>query len=155
MPDDSKKADRSSAADAIDYAILPDLIGYNLRRAEAAMMQDFVRALGELGITPGQFGTLVLIDANSGLNQTALGNALGIDRSTVVSVIDRLEARGSSCWPRRCPWCASTRIASPPTWMSGSARNSGGCCVGSNSLRRACGRSFRPGPAARRPDWRT
>ena len=94
MPDDSKKADRSSAADAIDYAILPDLIGYNLRRAEAAMMQDFVRALGELGITPGQFGTLVLIDANSGLNQTALGNALGIDRSTVVSVIDRLEARG-------------------------------------------------------------
>jgi DNA-binding MarR family transcriptional regulator len=35
-----------------------------------------------------------LIEANSGLNQTRLGNALGIDRSTVVAVIDRLEGRG-------------------------------------------------------------
>jgi DNA-binding MarR family transcriptional regulator len=36
----------------------------------------------------------VVIDANPGLSQTQLGNALGIDRSTVVAVIDRLESRG-------------------------------------------------------------
>lgn len=94
MPDDDSRNARPGAAATIDNAILPGLIGYNLRRAEAAMMQDFMRGLSGLGITPGQFGVLVLIDANPGLNQTTLGNALGIDRSTVVSVIDRLEARG-------------------------------------------------------------
>lgn len=94
MPGDKKSSGRNDVAGTIDYAILPDLIGYNLRRAEALMTQDFTRVTEELGVTPGQFGTLVLIDANPGLNQTALGRALGIDRSTVVSVIDKLEARG-------------------------------------------------------------
>ena len=42
----------------------------------------------------GQFGVLVVVEANPGLSQTQLGNALGIDRSTVVAVIDRLESRG-------------------------------------------------------------
>ncbi|MDP7549025.1 MAG: MarR family transcriptional regulator [Alphaproteobacteria bacterium] len=77
-----------------DYDLLPGLIGYNLRRAQTAVFQDFSKTLTDCNITPGQFGVLVLIQANSGLNQTRLGNALGIDRSTVVAVIDRLEARG-------------------------------------------------------------
>jgi DNA-binding MarR family transcriptional regulator len=77
----------------IDFDLLPSLLGYNLRRAQVAVFQDFARALADCGITPGHFGVLVLIDSNPGLNQTALGNALGIDRSTVVAVIDRLEGR--------------------------------------------------------------
>jgi len=36
---------------------------------------------------------LVLIDRNEGLSQSELGEALGIDRSTMVAVIDRLERR--------------------------------------------------------------
>jgi DNA-binding MarR family transcriptional regulator len=76
------------------YGLLPGLIGYHVRRAQVAVFQDFVRSLAELQLTPGQFGVLVLIDANPGLNQTQLGRALGIDRSTVVAVIDRLEGRG-------------------------------------------------------------
>ncbi len=80
--------------DNYDYDLLPGLIGYNLRRAQTAVFQDFSKSLKDCNITPGQFGVLVLIQANSGLNQTRLGNALGIDRSTVVAVIDRLETRG-------------------------------------------------------------
>lgn len=45
-------------------------------------------------VTPGQFGVLQVIAANPGLTQTALGKTIGIDRSTVVAVIDRLEERG-------------------------------------------------------------
>lgn len=45
-------------------------------------------------ITPGQFGVLTLIAENDGLKQSELGAALGIDRSTMVTVIDRLESRG-------------------------------------------------------------
>ncbi|MBC8241862.1 MAG: MarR family transcriptional regulator [Alphaproteobacteria bacterium] len=88
------KISPSPAGDDYDYDLLPGLIGYNLRRAQTAVFQNFSESLKDCNITPGQFGVLVLIQANSGLNQTRLGKALGIDRSTVVGVIDRLEKRG-------------------------------------------------------------
>jgi DNA-binding MarR family transcriptional regulator len=73
--------------------ILPSLVGYHLRRAHVAVFQDFAREMVGLDITPGQVGVLQVIAANPGLSQTALGRAIGIDRSTVVAVIDRLETR--------------------------------------------------------------
>lgn len=79
---------------AFSYGVLPGLIGYNIRRAQVAVFTDFADSLKEVDITPGQFGVLVLISENSGLNQTRLGKGLGVDRSTVVAVIDRLEERG-------------------------------------------------------------
>jgi DNA-binding MarR family transcriptional regulator len=88
------KSSANPADGTYDYDLLPALIGYNLRRAQTAVFQDFSHSLKDCNITPGQFGVLILIQANSGLNQTRLGNALGIDRSTVVAVIDRLEERG-------------------------------------------------------------
>jgi DNA-binding MarR family transcriptional regulator len=77
----------------VDFGMLPALVGYNMRKAQVAIFQDFARALGGLDITPGQFGVLTLVDANPGLNQSELGEAMGVDRSTVVAVIDRLEGR--------------------------------------------------------------
>lgn len=74
--------------------LLPDLLGYHLRRAQLAVFQDFAATIDGANITPGQFGVLALIDANPGLSQTRLGQILGIDRSTVVGVIDKLETRG-------------------------------------------------------------
>jgi DNA-binding MarR family transcriptional regulator len=79
---------------AIDLGILPGLLGYHLRRAQLAVFQDFARAVGIGELTPGQFGVLLVIERNPGLSQTRLGHTLGIDRSTLVAVIDRLEARG-------------------------------------------------------------
>lgn len=75
------------------YGMLPELIGYHLRRAQVSVFADFVATTGTLDITPGQFGVLELIACNPGLNQTGLGEAMGVDRSTVVAVIDRLEER--------------------------------------------------------------
>ena len=74
--------------------VLESLLGYHLRRAQVAVFQDFGVAMRGMDITPGQFGVLALIQANPGLTQSALGEAMGIDRSTVVAVIDRLESRG-------------------------------------------------------------
>jgi DNA-binding MarR family transcriptional regulator len=78
----------------ISLGLLPSLLGYALRRTQVAVFQNFTEVVGASELTPGQFGVLVVIDANPGLSQTQLGNALGIDRSTVVAVIDRLESRG-------------------------------------------------------------
>ena len=68
---------------------LSGLIGYALRRAQVRVFQDFAAEMTELGLTPGQLGTLFLIEANRGLSQSELGAALGIDRSSVVPLIDR------------------------------------------------------------------
>jgi len=84
----------------IDYGILPDLVGYHLRRAQVAVFQDFTAEMADTAVSPGQFGMLVLIAANEGLNQSALGEAMAVDRSTVVAVIDKLEALG---WVERAP----------------------------------------------------
>lgn len=74
--------------------ILPELLGYQLRRTQIAVFQNFSRAMESLDMTPGRFGVLEVIAANSGLSQSELGALLGIDRSTVVAVIDRLERDG-------------------------------------------------------------
>jgi DNA-binding MarR family transcriptional regulator len=77
-----------------DLGVLPGLIGYQLRLAQRAIFADFAETVGEIGISPGLFGILVVIGENPGLTQQALANAAHLDRSTVVTVIDKLEDRG-------------------------------------------------------------
>lgn len=78
----------------IDYGILPGLVGYHVRRAQIAVFAEFNRTMAEHQITPGQFGVLTLIGGNPGLTQSALAKAVGIERSTMVAMIDGLEVRG-------------------------------------------------------------
>lgn len=77
----------------IDRGLLGALIGYFLRRADVFAIQSFARHMAQDGISPGQLGVLLLVDANPGINQTRVGRSLGIDRSTLVSIIDGLEGR--------------------------------------------------------------
>ncbi len=79
--------------DAIDYGMLPGLLGYQLRRAQLLVFQSFSRHLQERQVTPTQFAVLVLIGNNPGLTQRVLSEAVGTDQSTLVSLLDRLEAR--------------------------------------------------------------
>lgn len=59
------------------------------------MFADFEASVGtEGGPTPGRLGALLLIEGNPGLTQTALGRALGIDRSSVVPLVARLMREG-------------------------------------------------------------
>jgi DNA-binding MarR family transcriptional regulator len=90
----TEKPPRNGPSGATSLGMLTSLLGYHLRRAQVSAFQNFAEVVGPSELTPGQFGVLVVIDANPGLSQTQLGNALGIDRSTVVAVIDRLESRG-------------------------------------------------------------
>jgi DNA-binding MarR family transcriptional regulator len=88
------KTPQKTGGNGVELGMLKSLLGYHLRRAQVAVFQHFAEAMGEADITPGQFGVLAVVAGNPGLSQTQLGNALGIDRSTVVAVIDRLEGRG-------------------------------------------------------------
>ena len=84
------------AVPGLDRGLLPSLLGYALRRAQSMVFADFGATFARAGeaLTPGEFGLLVLVERNAGLSQTALARALGIDRSTLVPILDRLQARG-------------------------------------------------------------
>lgn len=84
----------SSSGSSINVGFLDQLIGYQLRRAQTVLFQDFSMALGEQHITPGQFGLLVKIKHNEGISQTGLAKAVGVERSTLGETIDRFEKRG-------------------------------------------------------------
>ena len=81
-------------ADGVDYDELPTYVGYLLRRAQATIFREFERSLGDIGLTPGAFGLLMLIRANPGITQMDLANAFGIDKSTLTPVLNRLERGG-------------------------------------------------------------
>src|SRR5919106_5456071 len=51
-------------------------------------------ALETVGLTPALFGLLNVIGAREGAIQQELGSAMGIDRTTMVSLIDQLEGAG-------------------------------------------------------------
>jgi DNA-binding MarR family transcriptional regulator len=79
----------------LDRGLLPSLMGYALSRTQSAVFADFAETFAKAGeaLTPGEFGLLVLVDRNEGLSQMALARALGIDRSTLVPILDRLQTR--------------------------------------------------------------
>ncbi len=88
-----KASSKQSKDSAINLGILENIIGYQLRRAQTALFQNFARKVASKNITPGQFGLLVKIKNNPGISQTALARADGIERSTLGEIIDRFEER--------------------------------------------------------------
>ena len=72
--------------------ILPELLGYRLRLAQQAVFRDFAASVGE--VSPGRAGIVLLVEANPGITQGTLAEAVRLDRSTMVGVIDSLEERG-------------------------------------------------------------
>lgn len=77
----------------VDLDGLTDHLGYLIRRAQLWIFQDFIRTLAFLEIRPAQYSVLTVINANPGLPQMGLANALGIERARLVHVLNGLEAR--------------------------------------------------------------
>lgn len=84
--------------DHIDTGILPQLLGYNLRRAQIALWRDFTYTVGKSEVRPGLFSLLMLVEVNPGIAQVDLAHQLDIDKATIVSLVDRLERQR---WVRR------------------------------------------------------
>lgn len=58
------------------------------------MAAEFAEALEPLGLQPRDFGVLNLLDAHPGITQQELGAGALVDPSSMVAVLDELEARG-------------------------------------------------------------
>ena len=73
---------------------LDGLLGFHLRMASAAVARDFAATLDALGLTQKQCAVLELIAANPQVSQIDMAAALGMDRATMMAVVDRLDDRG-------------------------------------------------------------
>lgn len=97
MAPKNPKSARSKAepsAVGLDLDCLPTLIGFNIRRAQIALWRDFNRQFADGDVRPGVFSAMLLSYANPGIAQIDIANQLGIDKASVVTLIDRLEQSG-------------------------------------------------------------
>jgi DNA-binding MarR family transcriptional regulator len=68
-------------------------IGYAMKRALSIVQADFARVLAEYDLRAVSFSALSIIVAEPGLTQTQLADALQIERSNLVTIIDELAGR--------------------------------------------------------------
>lgn len=77
----------------LNYGVLNDYLGFELRRAQLRTFWDFARDAPVEGLTPGQLAILIFIRSNTGLTQQRLCESLGIEKSTLAVTLHRLEDR--------------------------------------------------------------
>jgi DNA-binding MarR family transcriptional regulator len=75
-------------------AALADRLGYLLGRAHLVHRSIAEPGLAALGLGVKEFGALALLVAEGPLSQQRLGERQGVDRTTMVAVVDELERKG-------------------------------------------------------------
>jgi DNA-binding MarR family transcriptional regulator len=75
-------------------AALSDRLGFLLGRAHLAHRAIAERALASFGLGVKEFGALSVLVEEGPLSQQRLGERQGVDRTTMVAVVDELERRG-------------------------------------------------------------
>ena len=70
---------------------LRQFIGYNMKRAFLLVREDMARAIEPLGLRMMTFSALAIVVENPDISQTQLSQALSLDRSGMVVLVDDLE----------------------------------------------------------------
>jgi DNA-binding MarR family transcriptional regulator len=81
----------SRTSSDVEIAEFAGQLFFRLWRASHTRVAE---ALDSIGLTPALFGVLNVLGARDGAIQQELGSAMGIDPSTMVSLIDQLESAG-------------------------------------------------------------
>lgn len=92
MTDTSKETESGTAAETIPA--MQEIIGYQLRRAQLVVFQDFLDTFSQIKLRPAEFSVLTLIAQTPGQKQTEIAEQLGIKRANFVALMDGLEKRG-------------------------------------------------------------
>lgn len=78
----------------LDPSRLQHLVGYAASRASIELKKQFARHLGPLELKAVEFSILVLVAANSDVNQKQLGDALDVSAPNMAVTLDRMVERG-------------------------------------------------------------
>jgi len=73
---------------------LDSMPGHQIRRLQQIAVAIFLQETKNTGMTPVQYAALQGVANAPGVDQRNLARSIGLDTSTIASVIDRLEARG-------------------------------------------------------------
>jgi len=83
-----------SKPDAVTMDAVYTAPGYLFRRMQQIAVALFVEECKAFDLTPVQYAALVAIRTHPGIDATRLSAVIAFDRSTLGSVIERLEAKG-------------------------------------------------------------
>ena len=92
---------------ALHASGLDVLPGPYIRRLHQISVALFTQETQAFGVTPVQYGALLTVSREPGLDQRTLAERIGLDTSTTAGVVDRLESRG---WLRRRASPADRRV---------------------------------------------
>jgi DNA-binding MarR family transcriptional regulator len=92
-PDRKPDVDESAAREPLPAA-LSDRLGFLLGRAHLAHRSVAAAGLAALGLGVKEFGALSVLVDEGPLSQQRLGERQGVDRTTMVAVVDALERQG-------------------------------------------------------------
>ncbi|MFC0200494.1 MarR family winged helix-turn-helix transcriptional regulator [Paracoccus rhizosphaerae] len=73
---------------------LERFLGYRLRLAQILSYRKFEESFTDHGVAPRYLGLLGIVRANPGQLQNRLAEAVGLQRSSLVAILDRLEKEG-------------------------------------------------------------
>jgi DNA-binding MarR family transcriptional regulator len=68
-------------------------LGFFLRRLQIWVFQDFIQTLAPMKVRTAQYSVLLIIEANPGRSQAAIGQTLGIERARLARLLHELERR--------------------------------------------------------------
>src|ERR1700690_3758545 len=77
---DGRNAASSARKEKLAIGQLNNHLGYFLRRLQIWVFQDFIQMLGTMKVRPAQYSVLLIIEANPGRSQAAIGQTLGLER---------------------------------------------------------------------------
>jgi DNA-binding MarR family transcriptional regulator len=78
----------------LDRGVLADGVGPRVRLLRNILASRVTAALDPFGLRSGALTTMALIAANDGCTQAELARDMGMDKSSVVALVDELEKRG-------------------------------------------------------------
>jgi DNA-binding MarR family transcriptional regulator len=90
----SKNSSAESSTSAPLINPLDELLGYQLRRASQAMLDDLQASLDEFQLRPTSASVLLLVAVNPGTTQSGIGQVLAIERANMVPMTAKLTKKG-------------------------------------------------------------
>lgn len=77
----------------VDLGRLAGYIGYQVRQAQSAIFRDIAGSTREVGVTPGEFSLLALLERNPDLNSITVARIYQLDKATLSLALKRLVKR--------------------------------------------------------------
>ena len=82
---------KSPAASGLQLGLIADQVGYRVRLLQIAAFKDFEEKTYGYGSAPRYFGLLSIIEANPGSQQSRLAEAVHLQPSSLVPILDKLQ----------------------------------------------------------------